>query len=106
MANGASATGQARTYLEKYSTTPDVLGGEYSDFYRWYRAQEDVVRVMTHIVSSSFIIPKVFLCLTSVGVRPTIAAVEETGHEGQNLRRKGFLLTTCIETSHNFTIQF
>ena len=75
MANAAvGSLPLARTYTVKYSQDSDVLAGEYSHLYDRYGANQTQEAIEKHVVTSSSVIPKVFLIHTVVNGKPTISA--------------------------------
>ena len=75
-ATAASRRGQVRTYLAKYTQEPDALGGDYSHLYdRVNVGVATAEEVFTLAMTSSNIIPKVYLCMTIIESKPVVLAV-------------------------------
>ena len=76
-AAAAAATGpqaaMASTYMAKYSQDPDVLNGEYASLYGRYTGNATSESLKALAISASLIIPKVYLYMTTVNGKPTIA---------------------------------
>ena len=64
----------ARTYMAKYTEAEDVLGGNYAEFYNRYVGNTTPEDIERHVLSSSTVIPKVYLCLTTVNDKPIVSA--------------------------------
>ena len=73
-ATAAGATALASTYMAKYTTETDVLGGEYGPMYDRYNSAVDGDQLQRAMLQSSNVIPKVYLCLVEVNGKPTISA--------------------------------
>lgn len=75
-AAGGPTAATARNYIERYTRLPDAMGGAYSDLYtRHSMITESANRLHRHSISSKDVVPKVYLYHTTVGGKPTIAAI-------------------------------
>ena len=72
----AAADTMAKNYMEKYTRTPDVLNGSYHGIYtRHSRVLDSAMQLHRHATSSKDVVPKVYLCHTTIGGKPTISAI-------------------------------